>query len=245
MNGIKVAAEFDELVEILRWQKSQDPDSFDRIYNKYKNTVFSHVNKYKGGNVSPDLIHAKAISLLADALETYDPKKKAGFHTHLHNRLLKLYRYVNSKQNVAYIPEHQSLHIVSFLNVRDNLKDTLGRDPSYEELADALRMDVNDVIKLDKSLVSEINIGENLDFNTFNSELEDPIQIFVWDSIPTEYKALYEAIIGVGGKEPVTKVSELAQRFDVPYNQMRKDVQKLSEVLDAIHNKYGSLTTTT
>ena len=154
---------------------------------------------------------------------------------------MKLYRFVNAKQNVAYIPEHQSLHIVAFMNVKDNLKDTLGRDPSYAELADALKMDVNDVIKLDKAMLNEINIGENIDFNTFNSELEDPIKIFVWDSIPTEYKALYEAVIGLGGKSPITKISDLSTQFNVPYNQMRKDVQKLSEVLDALHTQYGSL----
>jgi DNA-directed RNA polymerase sigma subunit (sigma70/sigma32) len=218
---------------INAWQKKKDPDAYNGMYKKYESSIYGFINKYQGGNVSKDLIHAEALSQLADALETYDASKGAGFHTHLHNRLQKLYRFVNQKQNVAYVPEHQTLHIASFINTKNNLTDTLGRTPSYAELAHAMKMDIHDILKLEKSLVSEINIGEKGDFDVFHSDLADPTQMYLYDAIPDEDKSLYEAIAGIG-QEPTTNMTELSKRLGIPYNQIRKKVKNLSEVLNGM-----------
>lgn len=227
-----------ELKAILLWQQKKDKNAFSHMYNVYDRKINAFTAKYSGGNVSPTLVKAKAVSLFTDAINTYDPNKGAGFHTHLHNRMQKLYRYVNEKQNIAYVPEHQALNVVSYINTKDNLTENLGRTPSFQELAEAMHVDINDVIKLEKSLVNEINIGESADFEVFNSELDDSLQMHLYDAIPDDYKSLYEAITGIGG-QPITKVSDLSNKLGLSYSQTRRKVEKLAEVLDDLYNKYG------
>jgi len=238
--------EHDAVLEqaLLSWQKKHDDYSFNIVKNKMGGMLKQVASKYYGSNLPKSIINSKLDNLLLKALNTWD-KQKGAFSTHLYNTTQKMYRFVNAHQNVAFIPEHQTLQLGAFINTKHYLADKLGREPSLKEIAEELKIDLAEAERLNKVIVVENNIGDKEDYSWFHSKLEDPVVQVIYTSIPDDLKPIFEEMTGLNGNTPTSNVTEISKRTKIPYFQVRSRIKKLMKIMEQHYAKYSRAYSTT
>ena len=120
--------------EYKEWLKQPTPDNMSRIIDAVQPLVNSEIQRYNGPK---PLLKTKAKSLTVQAIKTYDPKSSAKLPSWIITQLQPLSRYGQRLRPIhaseAAIRQAAELH-----RVQKELADELDRDPTEDELSDAV-----------------------------------------------------------------------------------------------------------
>lgn len=224
-----MATEADKIIE---WQKTKDPNLFAEMMIKYQPVVNSVVNKFKTVGVSQPTLRAKATSQLIRSLKTYDPKFKTAPTTHIWNNLQKVQRIAGESLQSGHIPEYRSVKKATFVTIRDNLNDRLGREPSVSEMANELKWSQREVSRMNQELGAEV-AQSAMQYDSFGSA--DPGTIkdkdladYLYHELDDKNKVIFEHTFGYGGKE-VLKNKDIAKRLNTNEMFVHRAKKKLAD----------------
>ncbi len=119
------------------WKRNPTKTNLQRLLDQLNPVIQRAVNQWSG-SLARSALELEAKTLACEAFETYRPTGGASLATHVTNRLKKLSRLSYTHQNLARIPEYQTLKFHTYTTAQAQLQDQLGRDPTNVELADQL-----------------------------------------------------------------------------------------------------------
>ena len=123
--------------------------------------VVSYVKKYRGMGLSlPDLINEGNLGLI-EAAKRFDPEKNVKFISYAVWWIRQAVIHALTKYSRIYhIPQKLSDQISEMKRVKSQLKNELGRDPTREELADRMRITVEDVEDLEILTGKDVSLSD-------------------------------------------------------------------------------------
>lgn len=116
------------------WKQNGDKTSLGLLMKQLHPIIYSQVER-ASGTLPKAALSAEAKKWTFKAIESYDPSKGASLSTHALNHLLKLRRMNYRFQNSARLPENMQLQYTHFHNGVSHLQETLGREPTDNEIA--------------------------------------------------------------------------------------------------------------
>lgn len=197
--------------ELELWNKYRSGDLTAKkdLMTSLRPIVKNQVNRFRNSGIPPIAMELESYKLVSHAIDTYDPSK-AQLNTHVINNLKKLSRFVTTYQNIGHIPEPRALLIGKYNNIYDNLQNDLGRDPTVEELADAMNLPVIEIerlqLELRKDLSMELPSAEEdgggfymyVRPDDLDPRKKQALEFVYFDADPVDKKIL-EYTFGLGG----------------------------------------------
>lgn len=223
-------AKEDELKMWYDWKENPNRDTLKPLIKSLNPLIEFHVNKMHG-NLPRSALKGEMTRLVVDALPKYNPEKSQ-LNTYLYNTAgKKLHRYVYNYQNMGTIPEPRIIQIGTYKKIKDNLESELGRPPTYEEVADEMRVPVSQLKMLDKELrqdlVQDINYINVYDQD--NSDIDDSIVMLHAELFGPE-KEVMEYLYGLEGK-PELSNTEIANKLGISQSMVTQIKAKLANRL--------------
>lgn len=180
------------------WKRNPSPMNLQRLLDQLNPVIQRAVNQWSGTLARPAL-ELEAKNLAREAIETYRPTGGASLATHVTNRLKKLSRLSYTHQNLARIPEYQSLKFHPYTQAQAQLQDQLGREPTSVELADQLGWSESAVSAFRQNLRQEfIESGDTPPIFDERSGDSGMIDYIYYDLAPIQQK-IFEHTTGYGG----------------------------------------------
>jgi len=225
--------------ELELWSnyKSGNKEAKRELIGSLKPVVRGQVNRFKNSGIPISAIELEGYRLTSHAIDTYAPEKSQ-LNTHVTNNLKKLSRFVTTYQNIGHIPEPRALLIGKYNNIRSNLQDDLGREPTIEELADALSVSPVEITRLQTELRKDLSMempsaeedagGFYMYVRTDETDprLKQALEFVYFDADPIDKKIL-EYTFGIGGT-PLKKLNEIEKELNLSDSSLKRRKKKLA-----------------
>jgi DNA-directed RNA polymerase specialized sigma subunit len=225
-----------------KWKKTKDPIHLNALITSLDPFLQSNVNKFSTAPIPRAALESQAKLLAVKALQTYDPKRGTQINTHLGHELKHLNRYVIEYQNVGKIPENRGIAISKFQNIKSNLTEDLGREPTVIELADTLMWSPAEVERMQTELRSDILVQQGKDEAFFDTgynptdRTKDIVQFVYYQASPEDKKIL-EYSFGIGGN-PVLSTADMAARLGRTPAEIRDAAKRLHATITEASGNY-------
>lgn len=200
------------------WRRQQNSTTLQGVLDRLNPLIQSEVNRWSGTLARPALeIEAKRLAV--EAIQSFSPEGGASLATHVTNRLKKLSRLLYTHQNIARIPEYQTLKYHTYASASAALQDKLGREPTHSELADALGWSKSGLKTFQSSLRREfVESGDTPPF--FDQEEGEGGMIdYVYHDLSPVQKQIFEYTTGYGGKKPLSN-PEITKKLKMTQGQL-------------------------
>lgn len=224
------------------WKRAPSPETNDELLKALDPVIDSAVKTYGGGNNS--IVRSRAKKILMDSLPKYDPAATK-LKTYAFNQLQGLKRFSMQQSQIISIPEQVQLDYVNLAKSENELRDTLGRDPTDTELADATSLSLKRIgyvrkLRMPSSeggVLKPMTGSDNTDFNDpavnpqdSNKELS-AWHSFVYDSLGDIDKLIMEHSFGLNGKK-VLSSQQIAAKLRVSPAAISIRKNKIQQELD-------------
>jgi RNA polymerase primary sigma factor len=208
-----------------------------KLMNEFTPIINSFITTYLGASyVNDPLIQGRAKTVLFESLGKYDPTK-GSLTTFAWTNLQRLQRYMSKHQNVLHMSE-QSIMLSKALNeATERLRESLGREPSDQELADNLGISIKRIETIrkrqqvgyegsfeeatgeDSASLPAAKKAKDLQYlyNVYYDALED-----------NKDKYILESTFGLHGK-PKKTISEIAKDLNISRNNVNQRLNKIRE----------------
>lgn len=120
---------------VLRWQKKGDAGAKEKVLRTYEGLANTTARRYNAPMIPVEDRQQVAMLGVDDAINTYDHRQNTRFGTHVNNRIrIALSRLL--RKDSRFISNPTWLHDakVKLYKVRQTLTQTLGREPTEQEL---------------------------------------------------------------------------------------------------------------
>lgn len=204
--------------EYEQWMKDPTPDNMGKVVRALSPVINSEIQRYSGPK---PLLKAKAKSLAATAVRTYNPGKGAHIRSWLVTQLQPLARYSQQLKPVQ-IPEVATRQAAEVNRVRQQLSDELGREPSHIELADYTGINPRRIKKLQEMvkpvvMESAFDVAEDTERSLPGTTTTDTLSVaeeMVYESLDDRDKMIFDLKTGKHGRTPVAN-QDIARRLGV------------------------------
>ncbi len=199
-------------MELFNRYKAGDELAKRDLLKSMAPVINGQVNKFSSSGLPQTAIKLEGQKLTMQAFETYDPTRSQ-LNTHVTNYLKKLTRFVGNYQNVGHIPEPRVLIIGKYKTIFDNMKEEQGREPNSFELADAMKVSVAEIERLQLELRSDLSTSiisdDEDDTGTFykyvsqdgmDPKLKEAVD-FVYFDADAKDKKILEGTLGIYGSQ--------------------------------------------
>jgi RNA polymerase nonessential primary-like sigma factor len=233
--------------EIVLWQdwRKGNKRALPRLLRSMDPLIQQQVNKFQSAPIPRSAIEAHGRVLAVRAFKDYNPAKGAALNTHVVNHLKHLQRFVIEYQNIGKIPEHRGIAVSKFNNIKRNLEDVLGREPTTIELAEALKWSTREVERMLSEQRTDITLRQSLEeagwwdkdriVTDINKEL---IEYAYYDrDLSMEERKILEYWFGLHGN-PKLSVKEMALKMGRPESYIRKVGRKIAEKIQTPKQRY-------
>jgi len=217
-----------------QWNKTKDHGALSDLLKSMNPMIQKRVNAFEAAPVPRSAIEAEAKKLALKAFQTYDPNRGTQLNTHVGNYLQKVYRYVSGLQNVARIPEHRTMKIQTFKNVKASMESSKGREPTIDELSDELGWSPNEVSRIQTELRKDLShfgsFGDTrfVDFDRTNETIN-----FAYYELTPKQKLIFDYGVGANGKEKLS-ISQIATRLKMTEEDV---IKARSEITNRIKER--------
>lgn len=185
-----------------QWRRNNKPQDLSALLTQLNPVIQKEVGKW-GSTVPRAGLEARANLLAVDALNNYDPKRGAAVATHVTSRIRKLSRHVYPYQNVARLPENKQLNYNTFQIANNRLLDTLGREPTIDELADELGWTKKKVTDFQHSFARK-EIVESVGAYFDDGQSQEPTVDFYYHGLAPTDRKLFEDITGYNNQSSMS-----------------------------------------
>lgn len=228
-----------ELSIFNKWKKTQDPSYFKELYGSMKNLIYDAARKASYGSNIPESAHrVYAAQNFLDALRTYNPKGGAALQTHVYGSVHQKAKRLNYLyQNLGSMPEPRAQIVGLYQSEYENMRATLGREPSTAEMADKLGIGIKNVANIQKEIRKDLGMGEGTEEVAFaeGSRDEELLSYLYYDLAPEE-KVVYEYIFGKFGKPRLVKKNGKLD-FDQVASKMGVSTSRVRAIYAGIRKK--------
>lgn len=209
-----------------RWKYQGDQMALEELLASLRPLIRKIALGY-AGNLPPVLIEAKVKKYAMQALETYQPGM-AGISTHITNYAQKVLRDITKLQNLGRLPEASAFKIPSYMNLRANMTEALGRDPTYGELADELKTSIAEVKRLEAGTRKDLVAVEGNWLRPQNAqEREQEVLDHLQYELSGNDQAVFEWTFGLHGR-PVLTSAQIAQKLGLPVGQINQAKHRIA-----------------
>lgn len=216
------------------WKSNPSPMNMQRVLDSLDPLIQNEVNRWSGTLARP-LLELEAKKLAAEAVESYLPNMGASLGTHVTNRLKKLSRITYTHQNVARMPEYQTLLYNTYRTAEVDLEENLGRPPTAEELAERLAWSKSYMNRFQKSIRKElIESGEPPPIADRPSD-DAKIVDYLYNDLSNKQKTIFQHTTGYAGS-PIYTNNQLMKKLDMTQGQLSYQKKLL---VDKIKNVTG------
>jgi DNA-directed RNA polymerase specialized sigma subunit len=211
-----------ELALWKKWKVSRSKEVLENLITSFQPMIQQVVIQFSTAPLPPEAVEAEAIKQLVEAFKTYNPGMGTALGTHVYSYLRKVYRYISSYQNIGKIPEARTLRIADFNNVFQQLRNRDDRDPTTNELADALSWNPNEVTRMQSELRKDLSI-EDLPYIAAEQQDENlrNTLYFFYNSLQPEDQLIMEYATGLYGKSKFSD-KDIAKSMHLPLSVVRK-----------------------
>jgi len=200
------------------WKRQPGDVTLQSVLDRLNPIIHTEVNRWAGTLARPALeIEAKRLAV--EAIQSFNPTGGASLATHVTNRLKKLSRLSYTHQNIARIPEYQTLKYHTYASASAKLQDKLGREPTHAELADELNWSKSSLKNFQTSLRREfVESGDTPPF--FDQEVGEGGMIdYVYHDLSPMQKQIFEHTTGYGGNKPLDNPA-LTKKLKITQGQL-------------------------
>ena len=229
-----------EEIELAQRIEKGDIEAKDRMINSNLRLVVSVARKYQGhGLTLGDLVQEGMLGLIR-ATEKFDWRRGFKFSTYATLWIRQaIQRGLENSSRTIRLPVHIAQRERKINRTERELATKLGREPTEEELAEAVELPIDQVIEIRKAarpLTSldqpvgddgETAFGDLLASNAPNPEDEvvqdagtSAVQRAV-DALPERERDVVELRFGLGGREP-TPLRETGRRLGISAERVRQ-----------------------
>lgn len=193
-----------------KWRKTGEKQHFQELYGSMKNLIHDAARKASFGSNIPESAHRIwAAQNFMDALRTYKPTAGASLQTHVYGSVHQKAKRLNYLyQNLGSMPEPRAQIVGLYQNEFQNLKDSLGREPSTAEVADRMGVSLNQVANIQKELKKDLAMGEGTEEVSFaEGSRDEELLTYLYYDLGNEEKVVYEYMFGKFGKPRMIKAN--------------------------------------
>lgn len=222
------------------WKKTPGQKTIEPLLQRFEPMIGQHVRKFKAPNVRESALRANLQEQAIKAFETYDPNK-AALSTYVMGRLRKGLRFTRKHQNLARIPEAKAELIGPLQRATDSLTDSLGRAPTFNEIATHMSQNLNKSVT--PSLVKQVQRAQVKDINASSFE-SDPVPRastrereilgLLRPALKPNEQAVFDHLYGVGGRARTTSTGAIAKKLGKSPSQ----ISRLKGRIEAQYKKY-------
>lgn len=219
------------------WKASPTPESLSHLFKQLEPVMYS-ATKINQGSLSPAIIQAEAKLQALKAFKSYDPDKGVKLSTHVHNYLQKVNRLNYQYQEIFSVPEQRRIKYQSFHKAKQDLEDSLKREPNADELADSLHWSRAEVARFLSESKAEFS-----DSQPHASDLglhEDPsatVVSYIYNDLTPDKKLLFEYRTGYNGR-PVLSNPQIMKKTGLTQGQLSYAIKDLTNVVDKAKRGY-------
>jgi len=183
-----------------------DPQAIKKLIEANLKFVVSYVKKYRGMGLSLlDLINEGNLGLI-EAARRFDYRKNVKFISYAVWWIRQaVYHALTQNSRIYHIPQKLSDQITEMKKVKSRLKKNLGRNPNRDEIAQYMKLSINDVADLEIMESKDISLSERF-YDEEDVEFGDKIEDSLSPSV--EYQIIKNSV-----KEQIRKmVKELDEK---------------------------------
>lgn len=198
------------------------------------------MRSYAGSNAG-NTVRQRARIMAAQAIQNYDPQKSK-LTTHVMSQLQALRRVAPNVGDPIPKPERLRIESAKLARGRTELADTIGREPTIEELADHMNFDVRQVRRLisrDRAAIPESSLstgeGEEDEYMPGVTS-RDPRAIwadYVYHDLDPIDKLIFQHRTGYNGA-PIVSNQELARMTRLSAPAVSRRAARIQERMDEL-----------
>ena len=210
----------EDAVAWREWQRDPTSHRMGNVLGQLNPLIQKEVNRWSGTySLARPLLELEAKRLAAEAIHSYSPTRGAALATHVTHRLKKLSRLPYTHQNIARLPEYQTLKFHTYHSAKAELEDKFGRDPTADELADQLGWSRPFLTRFQTSLRKEfLESGEPPPI--FDRPSDDAQTIdFVYNDLSPAQKTIFQHTTGYSGS-PILTNPQLMKKLNLSQGQL-------------------------
>ena len=187
-----------------RWASSPTKENLKSLLDDLDPAINAEIQRFSGPK---PLLRSRARALAIKAVRTYNPASGAQLRSWVVTQLQPLSRYNNSLKPV-YAPEDAARKAYAVAKARESFIDEYGRDPTDDELADAVGISVKRLRKVQKMTPAVVNdpqvTGDDEDVSPdYAIYRTDPIQAasdMVYSGLDDRDRTIFDMRTGSHGK---------------------------------------------
>lgn len=224
-----------------QWVKHKTPETNTQLLQRVQPVIDTAVSSYGGASASP-VLRSRARLMALKAMDTYDPKR-GNVRTHLLSQLQGLRRLSAQEQNIIGIPEQVGLDYQKLHSAENELRDSLSRDPSDDELADATGLSVRRIRKVrafNQPVATGSTVTETADDN-YDGEIASTIpnqnrsadawMEFVYGDLTPTDKLIMDLTLGRNGRRRAS-TQDIARRLNITPGAVSQRAAKIQAMID-------------
>lgn len=222
------------------WKTNPGPQTAGKLLHSVEPVINEAMRSYASQSTSSPTLKSKARQLTLDAFESYDPAR-AKLRTHLLSRLQGLRRLGTQETQLLHVPEQLLLDHGHLRQSENQLKETLGRDPSAQELSDHVGLSMRRIQKIrtmqpakaESSLAAhQESPGRFAPAVTGSSEkAQQAWQEFIYQDLEPTDQIILEHTLGLHGKPSISN-QEIAKKLKVSPGAVSQRKEKIQNKLD-------------
>lgn len=238
--------EIDE-APLLSWEEEKtlarlvmdtnDPQARDRLVRSNLRLVVNIAKRFSGrGLTLGDLIEEGNLGLMR-AVDTFDPEHGVRFSTYSAWWIKQaIKRAILNNSQPIHIPTYMVELINQWRNIYAELETKLGRTPSLEEMASAMKVAVRKAQAI-RDIVSVVDLGFHHESGEDSASLEEAIEdnkiydigseeelaraVELLDQIDPREAEVLKLRFGLTGEEPLT-LKQIGERLDLTRERVRQ-----------------------
>ena len=192
------------------WAKFPTPENMKAVLDDLDPTINAEVQRFSGPK---PLLRSRARALAVRAVRTYDPASGAKLRSWVVTQLQPLSRY-NNRLKPVYAPEDAARKAYAVSRARDEFVDEHGRDPTDDELADAVGISVKRlraVQKMTPAVVNEPTVSGDDDdvspeYAVYRSNPAQAAADAVYSGLDERDRRIFDLRTGSHGRKAVSGV---------------------------------------
>jgi DNA-directed RNA polymerase specialized sigma subunit len=196
-----------------RWKFSNDQIALEELLASLRPIIKKQSHTWGRSGIPGSVIEGESKRVIMDALNDFDPNlyPNVALSTFIISRMKKVNRLVYKHQNVGRISEQRITQIGTYNNVKQYMKDDLGREPSNQELADELSWGVSEVERMERESRKDLlQSGFEFEPSVITSDRDKEVLDFLYFELTHEEQLVYDYLLGKHGK-PQMKPVDIAR----------------------------------
>lgn len=225
-----------------------DPDL--ELWNQYKkgdsSAKWKLLNNFKGpitrtarqqSNVRPySVVEAELKDLTLKAFDTFNPNKGTKLLTHVMSNYKKVSRDNIANQHAIRVPENIHFKFKPITDANMYLTDTLGREPTHQEVADYIKWPLAKVVDASTRLRKElVESKQTYDPKVYEVDPTQQGLYYAYNCLDNNGKYILEHSTGYGGSQEYkdSKIQKDLKMTGYAYNKAKNNV--IGVVRDAMN----------